>query len=144
MPDGSGSFQELGVLSVGGSNPQLNIGDTLKVVLYPGPGDNPSGTVVADTIGLAGDSAGAGGLSVAQYSPGTLAFQSGVSPSQTNRAYPDVSFIGGSTVPFVQSYSPAEASASRVRRNPVTPSRSPPPSRTAFPRAILLTSPAFP
>jgi hypothetical protein len=104
VPDGNGSFQELGVFTVGGENPQLNIGDTLEVTLSNDA--FPSGPVVADTIGLAGDSAGAGGLSVAQYSPSTLGFQGNVSPSATNRAYPDVSFIGGSSVPIVQSYQP--------------------------------------
>jgi hypothetical protein len=106
VPDGNGSFQELGLLSVGGMNPQLNIGDTLEVVLVPGSGSLASGTEVADTIGLGHDSASAGGLSLAQYSPGTLAFQASVSPSQTYRAYPDVSLIGGSFVPIVQSYDP--------------------------------------
>jgi hypothetical protein len=99
VPDGNGSFQELGVLTVGGednqndSAPDLKSSDTLEIVLNPALDAN--GNVVADTLGVARGAfvAGAGGMSQTTYqkSNHTLDFQASVNPGETNRYYPDVS-----------------------------------------------------
>jgi subtilase family serine protease len=98
VPDGNGSFQELGVFTVGGEDnsndnaPNLNPNDTLLVVLN-GSGSNANGNVVADTIGVANGSFAAGNGGQSTYDPayGAPAFQESVNPSQTYRYFSDVS-----------------------------------------------------